>query len=139
MKNFLRLVLLSIVACLAFCACGSDGAEVDLWETAIHSEDVQLGSGGNTVLVDVVAQDKTVTFTLQTDKTVLEDALTEHNLISGEQGPYGMYVKSVNGIVADYDQNKAYWSLSKSGEYMTTGVSDTQIADGEHYEFTYTK
>ncbi len=139
MKNLLKLIILSMAVCLAFCSCGSDGAEVDLWETALYSEDTQFGCGNKMVELDVVAQDKTVTFTLLTDKITLDDALIEHNLISGDEGPYGMYVKSVNGIVADYDQNKAYWSLSKNGEYMTTGVSNTQISNGEHYEFTYTK
>ena len=70
---------------------------------------------------------------------MLGDALIEHNLISGENGPYGLYVKVVNGITADYDINQSYWSLSKDGEYLQTGVDVTEISDGEHYELTYTK
>jgi hypothetical protein len=76
---------------------------------------------------------------IKTDKDNLEEALLEHRLISGEKGPYGMYVKFVNGMEADYDKNQTYWSLTKNSEYMMTGVTDTKIEDGEKYEFTYTK
>ena len=46
--------------------------------------------------------------TINTDKEILRDALEEHNLISGEQGAYGLYVKVVNGIKADYDEDGGY-------------------------------
>ena len=45
----------------------------------------------------------------------------------------------MNGIVADYDVDKAYWSLTKDGEAHMSGASDTIISDGDKYEFTYTK
>ena len=48
-------------------------------------------------------------------------------------------VKVVNGIMADYDVNKSYWSFSKNDEYMQTGVDKTDLTDGEHYELIYTK
>ena len=38
-----------------------------------------------------------------------------------------------------YDINQRYWSLTKNGEYMMTGMDMTPIADGEHYEITYAK
>ena len=52
---------------------------------------------------------------------------------------YGIYIKKVNGIRADYNLDGAYWNLTKNGEYLMTGADMTPIADGEHYEFTYTK
>ena len=63
----------------------------------------------------------------------------EHNIISGENGAYGLYVKTVNGILADYNITKSYWSINKDGEYMLTGVDSTKIEDGDVYEFVYTK
>ena len=53
--------------------------------------------------------------------------------------PYGLYVKFVNGIEADYDNDQTYWALYKSGEYMLTGVDTTVISDGEHYELSKEK
>ena len=78
-------------------------------------------------------------FTIKTDKKILGDALLEHDLIAGEEGPYGLYVKKVNGITADYDKTQTYWALKKNGKDVMTGVDMTEITDGEHYEFVYTK
>ena len=63
----------------------------------------------------------------------------EHSLLEGDEGPYGLYVKKVNGITADYDVDQSYWGFYKNGEYMMTGIDMTEFADGEHYELVYTK
>lgn len=110
-----------------------------LWETAIYASDTKLGEGNTTVEVEVEADTTAITFTVNTDKEILGDALAEHNLIAGEEGEYGLYVKEVNGIKADYDTDKAYWAFYKDGEYMSTGIDQTKISDGEHYELVYTK
>ena len=113
--------------------------ESSLWETAVYDSDTEIGEGSTTVEVEVDADGKAITFTVNTDKEILGDALTEHKLISGEEGEYGLYVKEVNGIKADYDVDKAYWAFYKDGEYMNTGIDQTKISDGEHYELVYTK
>jgi len=87
----------------------------------------------------VIVGEQSVTFTIKTDAETLGDALLAHNLIAGDQGDFGLYVKAVNGITADYDVDQSYWGFSKNGEYMMTGVDGTAIADGEVYELTYTK
>lgn len=141
MKNTVRtltaavLLLFSVVALFA---CNSGSGE-DPWENATYLSDKEFGEGATTVTVEVKAGDASVTFTVHTDKTVLGDALLEHSLIEGEEGPYGLYVKKVNGITADYDVDQSYWGFYKGGEYMPTGVDMTVIADGEHYELVYTK
>ena len=80
---------------------------------------------------------ETATFTIRTDKENLEDALTEHNLIDGDESAFGLYIKKVNGIVADYDADGSYWAITKSGE-ETSGAKSTLIADGDCYELTKT-
>lgn len=137
MKKCISLML--CILCILMTACGNTTDEKNLWDTATYTEDAELGNGVKVITVDVIAEDKTVTFTISTDKETLGDALLEHKLISGEKGPYGIYVKMVNGITADYDINQSYWLLTKNSGYMQTGVDSTQIADGEHYELTYTK
>ena len=127
------------VLCLFMTACSNKTSEKGLWEAATYTEDAEFGNGAKTVVVEVKAEEKIVTFTVNTDKETLGDALLEHGLISGENGPYGLYVKVVNGITADYDINQSYWSLTKAGGYMQTGVDSTVISSGEHYELTYTK
>ena len=131
------LLLLALIICLSSCATPVDLGE--LWEGATYTEDTEFGEGETTVTVEVKAGEYSVSFTINTDKTILGEALIEHSLIEGEDGPYGLYVKKVNGILADYDIDGSYWGFYKDGEYMMTGVERTEIADGEHYELVYTK
>lgn len=134
--------LLSFAFCLAMMivlvSCGEQ-EEADLWATAIYTEDTKIGEGEKTLSLEVVAEDKSVIFTINTDAETVGDALVENELISGEQGPYGIYIKAVNGITADYDKNQSYWAITKNGEYMTTGVDGAKFEDGDKFELTYTK
>ena len=137
--NSIISVVLSVVFifCLASCNKGVDAT--GLWENATYTKDTELGEGKTTVQVKVKVEEQSVTFTINTDKTTLGDALLEHQLISGEESQYGLYIKVVNGITADYDVDQSYWGFYKNGEYMMTGVDGTDISDGEHYELVYEK
>lgn len=130
--------VLMMVLCLCVSACGGKVADKDIWADAIYTVDTKLGEGKKTVMVEIIALNKSVTLTVCSDKETLGEALSEHNLIEGENSVYGLYVKKVNGIVANYDENQCYWGLNKNGEGMTTGVDGEVFADGDHYEFVYT-
>ncbi len=132
-------ILVTFMLLVSLVSCGQEVSTDDLWQTALYTEDTEIGSGEKTLTVNVTAEEKSVALTLHTDKDTLGDALTEHKLISGEQGAYGLYVKTVNGIYADYNKTKSYWSVNKDDEYMTVGVDSAEIEDGENYEFIYTK
>ena len=110
-----------------------------LWKDAIYRSDKAFGNGGTTVYVEVKVGDQSVTFTLKTDKETLGAALIDHSLIDGEQGAFGLYIKKVNGITADYDIDKSYWGFYQDGKYMMTGVDQTKITNGDHYELVYEK
>ena len=110
-----------------------------LWKDATYREDKAFGEGENMVKVAVKAEGKSVTFTLYTDKADLGSALLEFDLVEGEESSYGLYIKKVNGITADYDVDQSYWAFEKNGEMQMVGVSDTPIVDGEHFELVYTK
>ena len=143
-------VILTVSLILGLCSCkqaeapagseaGSAINRVGLWSDADYVEDTTFGNGSKTVQVEVKVGEESVTFTIKTDKATLGEALLEHNLIAGEQSAYGLYVKKVNGITADYDIDQSYWGFYKNGEYMMSGVDTTEISDGEHYELVYTK
>ena len=134
----ITLLLLALLMTLCFVAC-ADVEKTGAWETATYDRNTELGEGEKTVTVKVIAEEQELTFTIHTDKETLGDALLEHKLIDGDQGPYGLYVKKVNGIVADYDVDQTWWKLSKAGVDAMTGVDSTEIADGEQYELTRTK
>ena len=132
-------VLLSIVFVFCLVSCGNTVDKTGLWENATYLKDKEFGKGAITVQVEVKVEDQSVTFTINTDKNILGEALLEHGLIAGEESLYGLYVKVVNGITADYDVDQSYWAFYKNGEYMMSGVDSTEIASGEHYELVYTK
>ena len=134
----LTLVLLALLMLVALVAC-ADVDKTGAWETATYDRNTELGEGAKTVTVKVIADEQELTFTIHTDKATLGDALLEHKLIDGEISQFGMYVKKVNGIVADYDTDQTYWSLTKAGELMLVGVDSAEIADGEQSELTRTK
>ena len=137
--NGMICVLLAMLLSVSMVACGKKTESGNLWDNAVYTEDTELGTGAKTITVSVVTEEKTVLFTLHTDQENLEETLLEQHLIAGEKGPYGMYVKTVNGILADYDVDQTYWGMNRNGESMQTGVSDTEIIDGDSFEFVHTK
>ena len=139
MKKTVVFGLLTIMICTILTACGKTVTETGIWEQAVYTDNTEVGNGSKTLFLGVTAENKTVEITVHSNKETVGDALTEHGLITGEEGPYGLYVKTVNGMLADYDINKTYWSFSKDGEVMMQGVDTTELEDGAHYEFVCTK
>lgn len=138
MKKILSVsLLLALVISTLLCSCTPSYG--DLWDTALYNEDTVLGEGAKTVTVTVRAQDREVVFTINTDRDILGDALMDHELVAGDVGAYGLYIKRVNGIVADYDVDGYYWGFYKGGEFMLTGVDGTAIVGGESFELVREK
>ncbi len=99
-----------------------------------------LGEGTTQFAFTVVDKDDNETaFEIHTDKEIVGEALLELDLIEGEAGAYGLYVKTVNGITADYDVDQTYWAFYVNGEYATSGVDTTPIEEGMTYTFKVEK
>lgn len=135
----LFILLLSLVFVFGLVSCVKPVNSEEVNKDAVYAADTELGEGDKTVYVAVVTGDKTVTFTVHTSEQFLGKALLDLRLIDGDQGDYGLYVKKVNGVVADYDVDQSYWSLSVAGEISMTGIDAVEVVDGTHYELTYTK
>ncbi|MBE6757622.1 MAG: DUF4430 domain-containing protein [Ruminococcaceae bacterium] len=107
------------------------------------SSDAASATEGTTATTAKVTFTLTVTdkdghsedFTISTEKTIVGDALLEEGLIAGDEGAYGLYVKTVNGITADYDTDGTYWAFYVNGEYAAKGVDQTEIVAGADYAF----
>lgn len=106
-----------------------------------NSEEMKvLGEGQHQFIFTVTDADgKETIFEIHTDKTKVGEALLDLELLSGDEGAYGLYVKTVNGITADYDKDKTYWAFYVNGEYATTGVDTTDIIEGTTYSFKVEK
>ena len=78
---------------------------------------------------------KETSYEIKTTKSTVGEALIDEGLIKGEDGEYGLYVKTVNGITLDYDKDGKYWAFYVDGEYATSGVDTTAITEGATYSF----
>lgn len=152
MKKFLAIIL-ALVMALSLMACGStpaqepgsdagtkvetnDGAGSGAEEkTPVVTDGAILGEGAHSFTLEITdAEGKTITATINTDEETVGAALLKLNIVQGENSEYGLYVKTVNGITADYDKDQTYWSFYIDGEYAQTGVDMTAITDGSTYK-----
>ena len=147
MKKTQRKQLLSFILCLVLIAAmaltttACDNINLKFWETT------QESAGGTETPVAkknftfiVVDKDGNETpFAISSDKKTVGDALLAEGLIEGDNGAYGLYVKKVNGIVADYDIDQTYWAFYINGEYAMTGVDKTDIVEGATYSLKVEK
>ncbi len=95
--------------------------------------------GGKSLVFEVIHKDEShKDFTIKTDAENLRGALESvEGLIAGSESEYGLFVETVDGETAD-SAAQEWWCFTKDGEMLMTGVDDTMIADGEHYEATLT-
>ena len=99
-----------------------------------------LGTGNTVFTFTVVdGEGEETVYEIHTDKTIVGEALLELGLIEGEDGPYGLYVKAVGGIRADYDKDGIYWAFYQNNKYAPTGVDLTTITPGVIYSFRVEK
>ena len=131
--------VLVLVCLLGLTACGNTVNSEGLWKDATYLKDTTFSEGKNTVTVEVKAGEQSIKFTVNTDKDTVGAALMEHKLIDGDQGDYGLYVKKVNGITADYDTDKAYWAFYVDDAYANAGIDQTKIEKDKLYRLEYAK
>lgn len=101
----------------------------------------ETAEGSKELTIQIVHGDgETKEFTIRTDAEYLGEALQEHEELGviGEQGPYGLYIKEVDGEAAS-DADQTFWSVSLNGESLMVGADSQPINDGEHYELVLTK
>lgn len=100
------------------------------------TETTVLGTGKTTFLFSVTdAKGEKSDFEIHTDKKTVGEALLELELIAGDDGEFGLYVKTVNGITLDYDKDGMYWAFYENGQYAAAGVDLTDIKPDTSYEF----
>ncbi len=105
-----------------------------------HLSRPDAAPGTKSVTVSVVHSDKsTKTFHFDTDKEYLGDLLLSEKLVAGEQGSYGLYIKEIDGEVAVFEENGAYWALFEGDEYATQGADTTVMEDGDIFSLVYTR
>ena len=142
-KRIVICFALLLCATLLLSACGREVLP-QVWEDATYTEDTTLGQGAKTVDVYVTAADRSIKLTVKTDEETLGAALLALGVIDGDQGDFGIYIKVVNGMTADYNVDASWWGFNKvltdgTRESMMVGVDGVTIAGGEVYELIYSK
>lgn len=138
--------LLSLILCIVLIAaialfttgCNDNSQTASSGDSQVSSIDDGnvLGEGEKQFIFTVTDADgKETQYEIHTDKTTVGEALMELDLIAGDEGEFGMYVKTVNGITVDYDTDGKYWAFYIDGEYAMTGVDVTDITEGATYSF----
>lgn len=136
------LVLIAVMA-LMLCSCTNNKETTQPTETqasSVKQEAISIGEGATSFTFMCVFEDGSEkVYTVNTDKKNVGEALLDNNLIAGEQSDYGLYVKTVCDVVADYDTNGAYWAFYEGEKMASSGADLTEIKPGVEYSFRYTK
>lgn len=136
--SILLCVVLMAASALTFAGCDDATSSVPSADTTAETQ--VLGDGATVFYFHIVGTDgKTTRYEIRTDKTLVGDALEELGLISGDPGPYGLYVKTVGGITIDPDTDRSYWAFYDGDTYASSGVDTTTIRPGATYRFQVEK
>ena len=75
--------------------------------------------------------------TCTSDAEMVGDYLLSEGIVKGENGQYGLYIHEADGERAIAEEDGAYWAFYIDGEYALTGIDQTVLEDGKHYELRY--
>ena len=127
MKN--KKLIIAIVALLVVV-----GLLLGLW----FATRAKVTEGQKSITVTVVHSDgSSKDFAYTTGEEYLGAVLVAEGLVSGTEGDYGLYIDTVDGEKAVYEETGAYWSFYIGQEYAMTGVDQTPIEDGAAYRLVY--
>ena len=124
----MRKILSLLLVCIALFSLSACGKNDDA-----HAEALSF----KVIVTDLEGNETAFEYTSSADS--VGEALVAEGLVVGHQASYGLYIDSVNGITADWDNEQTYWAFYINGEYATAGISDTPITADTTYGLTLTK
>lgn len=126
-------ILLGAAVAAAFCVLA-----VGLW-SLWQSSRPETEAGEKNVTVAVVHSDGERTeFHYSTEQEYLGELLKAEGLIEGEEGEFGLFVKTVDGEAVDFNRDQSWWKLTCNGKDAETGADSVVLRDGDVYEWIYT-
>ncbi|MGN0980141.1 MAG: DUF4430 domain-containing protein [Candidatus Avoscillospira sp.] len=130
------LLCIALIAAMALFATGCSGKKTaeTVDGTTVYADGDVVGEGAKQFTLVIADKDGNETrLEIHTDKDIVGEALLDNQVVAGEDSQYGLYVKTVNGITADFDTDGVYWAFYIDGEYAMTGVDATEITEGVTY------
>lgn len=78
----------------------------------------------------------------RTDAAYVGEALRELNgtqgfTMEGTDSEFGYFLTQVNGLLADYATNGAYWAFYLNGAYANFGIDAQPLTDGDAIELRF--
>lgn len=144
-----RARVLSVILCIALLAaaaltltgCQKTPTPTPSAQSAAAVQDGAVLGDGETQFTLTIADlsGMEIHVTINTNETTVGAALQSLGLITGEVGPYGLYIKTVNGITADYDKDQTYWAFYEGENYAAAGADLTDITPGAAYALRVSK
>ena len=127
-KRLLTGLMAALFIALAVLTAGCNKAD-DSSSTAIKVKEIS---------VTIVYEDKSdKTIKIETEAEYLGDALFEKGLTKEDEYKSGFYTY-IDGVRADYNEDKAWWCVTKGGEMTTKGMNELTLEDGDNFEITHT-
>ncbi len=140
--SFMLCIVLIAAMALFTTACNDNETQESVNSTTQETNQTptEVGEGATEFNFTVISPDGTETkFLVKTDATTVGEALQKLEIIAGDEGEYGLYIKTVNGITLDYDKDQMYWAFYEDGEYALQGIDSTNIKEGVEYKLEATK
>ena len=130
MNNSLK-KLLSMILCVVLVAA------MALFATGCmeNGKEEAAGESVSFTVIVVDLEGKETTYEITTTETTVGAALMAEELLAGEEGPYGLYIKEVAGIPLDWDTDGKYWAVYVDSEYALSGVDSLAVTEGAVYTF----
>ena len=103
----------------------------------------KTSTGSKAVTVEVVdAKGDIKAYGKKTDAQYLKGLMDELKettdfTYEGTTSEFGLYITSINGTEANYDDDGAYWAIYVNGEYGQYGADQQPVNDGDTFRFAY--
>ncbi len=130
-KRLSFIVCIVLVAAMALTAIGCKNNKTE--KTSSGADDAQ--SKVSFTFTVVHKNGDTKSFDIVTVKDTVGEALKDEKLISGDEGAFGIYVKTVDGETLVYEVDGYWWALYKDDEQLMTGADKTPVEQGASYSF----
>ena len=99
----------------------------------------QAQEGSKQVTITIIHKDGTTkNLEYKTDLEFLSQLLLEKELVTGyESEEFGFTIEGVDGVVADWAVDGAYWALYEGDEYAVTSAAGIVLVEGGVYKLIY--
>lgn len=98
-------------------------------------------AGNKNITIEVINKaQESIVYEVSTDAEYLRGAMDDAEGLTydGEEGPYGLAISAINGEVADFNVDSAYWSFYVNDEYCNYGIDEQPVMDGDEFQIVYT-